>query len=127
MTVPAQVESRISVGGISVGEIVTVLQGKATLLDEAIPDSSTDLLVACTIDVSQLKGIVLMSSQDILIETNSGSAPVDTIALLANKPYFWTSDYLAACFSANITGLYVTNSSGSATALRGIYIVDPTA
>jgi len=81
-----------------------------------VPDSSTDLQVNLEIDITQIKAIYIVSTQNVTLETNSGSTPTDTIALLANKPYVWFSDsYFVNKLTADVTtGIFLTNASGSA-------------
>ena len=102
--------------------------GQVIRLDEPIPDESTDLPVALALNVTQCKGYYFVADQDLTLETNSGSAPADTVNLLAGKPLVWHPDcYLANKFGTNITALYVTNASGAETRLKAEIIVDPTA
>ncbi|MFG0247840.1 MAG: hypothetical protein ACF8OB_03050 [Phycisphaeraceae bacterium JB051] len=89
-------------------------EGEQTV-EVAVPDSSTDKQIDIVIDVSELKSLYIVSDQDVTIETNDGSAPDDTIALKAGIPLMWesVSGYFSNPFSTDITGLYITNSSGS--------------
>ncbi|NIO43789.1 MAG: hypothetical protein GTO41_28705 [Burkholderiales bacterium] len=89
----------------------------------SVPDSTTDLLVNFTLDISQLKSIYMVSDQNLTVETNDSAAPQETIALLADKPLMWQNDSYYACpFAGDITKLYLTNSSGS-TALFNLEVV----
>lgn len=128
MAVPAQVSSGISVGGISVERDRAVSYGQVIQIDEDIADSTTDGEVACVVDISQLKAVIIEFDQDVILETNDGSAPDDTFSLLANVPLFWTDDYIAVAgiFTADITALFVTNASGSTATFRATFIIDPT-
>jgi hypothetical protein len=88
---------------------------------------ANDQLVALAIDVSQVKAIVILSDQDLLLETNSSSSPAQTLSLKANVPYFWyTNKPVAMVFSTDITALYITNASASAAAFKMEILVDPT-
>jgi hypothetical protein len=128
MTIEARVSTGISVGGVSIDRDRPMNYGQVLQINEPIADQVTDGLVACTVDISQLKAVTIESDQDVTLETNDGSAADDTFALLANVPLFWTSDYLAVAgiFSADITALYVTNDSGSTANFKATFIVDPT-
>lgn len=96
-------------------------------LSESIPDSSTDLLVAFTLDYSQCKTFVMWADQDITVETNNGSTPDDTFSLTAGIPVAWSAGQAATCpITTDITALYVTNSSGSAANLNIRCLADPT-
>lgn len=110
---------------ITKDEIVSA--GSEQNIDESIPDSSTDLLVNWTCDYSALKGLFIVSDQDIVLETNDGSSPDNTISLTANVPLLWTAEgYLTNPFTADVTALYVTNASGSAANLKIRSLYDPT-
>jgi hypothetical protein len=97
-------------------------------INETVADSVTDgLIVVPTIDVSAVKSFILLSDQDVLIETNSGSAADDSISLLAGVPYVWNTDsYDAFLLTVDVTALYVTNASGAAALIRMEALVDAT-
>lgn len=83
-------------------------------LDIAVPAATTDKLVNLAIDVSELESLFLLSDKDVSIETNSGSAPDNTIALTANVPVVW----YAGCgysnpLTADTTKFYITNAGAS--------------
>lgn len=105
-----------------------VVEGGLVLqLDEPIPDSSSDLEIELVIDVSQVQGILLVSDQDVTIETNDGSSPDDTISLKAGIPYVWyDGKYDALVFGSDVTSIFVTNASGSDARLQMLCVVDPT-
>ena len=98
-------------------------------LEVAVPDSTTDKEVVVAIDVSQLVSIVMVSDQDLTIETNDGDTPDDTIALAANVPYVWNADqygYADTKLTVDVTALYLTNASGAAATFRAEILQDPT-
>lgn len=127
MSLAATLRHVLAVGGIEVDKVISYSQGQALLIDESIADSTTDGLVACTVDISQLKACIIVAvGGDMTLETNNGAAPTDTINLLDGVPFVWSSDYLADHFTGDITALYMTNSSGGASVLVAVFIVDPT-
>lgn len=93
----------------------------------AVPGATADVLVAAAIDVSQMKGLYIESDQDITIETNSSSAPDDTLTIKANKPLQWYADCgLANPLTVDVTALYLTRGgAGDATVLIR-WLVDST-
>ena len=96
-------------------------------IDESVADSSTDFLITGTLDVSAVQALYINSTQNVTLETNSGSAPADTISLKANVPYIWTTDsYDAMKLATDVTAFYVTNASGSAAQLRIEALTDAT-
>jgi len=83
-------------------------------LEVAIADSVTDQQVNVAIDVTAVKSILMTSDQDLTVETNDGTTPTDTINLIAGVPYLWTTDqYFTNLLTADVTALYLTNSSGA--------------
>lgn len=98
---------------------VTVTGSGLPGLDESIPDSSTDLAVTYSLDVSAVVGFFMVSDAAVTIETNDGTTPDDTMTLTAGVPYVWyTGKPEAFAFTTDITALYVTNSSGGAARLQ---------
>lgn len=92
-------------------------------VDETIPANSTDLLVALTLDVSQLKVLYMLATADMTLETNSSSSPVHTITLKAGVPRVWTSTDGSTSPVANtdVTALYVTSTAGGTLKIRAGY------
>lgn len=112
---------------VGITKSVVCTGGQVIRLDESIPDESTDLAVALALDVSQIKGLYIVSDQDLTLETNSGSAADDTIALVAGVPLVWHPGcYMTNPLATDVTALYVTNASGAAARLQAEIIVDPT-
>lgn len=94
---------------------------------ETIADSSTDFQINVAIDVSAVKSFYLVSSQNVTVETNSGSSPADTLTLTANDPYVWTTDSLDTFqLGTDVTAFFVTNASGSSATLDLVAVVDAT-
>lgn len=93
----------------------------------SVPDSSTDLQVVMGVDISEIKSAFVVSDQDVTIETNDGTTPADTFAMNANRPLDWDDESpVSNPFSADITGLYITNASGSAATVRVRIVLDAT-
>jgi hypothetical protein len=96
-------------------------------LDEVVGLAATDLLVAMAFLVAKLQGIYLVASQDLTLETNSGSAPGNTLALKANRPYKWDAgSYFTNKFTVDVTAFYFTNTSGVEATVKMAAIVDAT-
>lgn len=113
-------------GSNSLSKQKTVTGGQELNISEAISANQTDLLIACVIDVSQLKSIYMLASQNMTIETNSATVPGTTIVLDANEPYVWHSDSPQAnpFGSTDVTALYVTNTTAGDLDIRAL--IDPT-
>lgn len=89
-------------------------EGEQTI-EVPVSDSVADKQVDISIDVSEIKSLFLVSDQDVTIETNSDSAPDDTIALKANIPLIWenVSGYYSNPLTTDVTALFITNASGT--------------
>lgn len=96
-------------------------------IDVSVPDSSTDMFVELSLDISEIQTIYILSDQAITLETNDGTTPGDTIVLVANKPLTWEVDSgHDNLFTVDVAALYVTQSSGSAARLQIEALTDPT-
>lgn len=88
--------------------------------DVVVPANSTDLLVAYTLDYSQCKGFFLLADANMTIETNSSSAPAQTITLTANVPVAWMTGAGVCPITADVTALYVTSVAGGNLTIRSL-------
>jgi hypothetical protein len=113
--------------GGSVNSSKTYTASAQLSIDESVPDSSTDLQVACDVDISEIEALILHSDQALTVEANSGAGSGGSVTLSADVPYIWTTDSPESLvFTADLTDLYLTNSSGSAARFRLECIYDPT-
>jgi hypothetical protein len=103
------------------GTLLTQIDG------ESVADSETDYEIVVALDVSAIQAIIITSDQDVTLETNSGAAPDDTIALTANNPYVWyTGSYYTNLLTTDITSIFITNASGSTATIDVLALVDAT-
>lgn len=122
-----EIKQEVIHAGGSVSSSKSYSGGLQISLDESIADSATDLEVNLALDVSEIKSLFILSSEDVLLETNSGSVPDDTIDLKAGVPYVWNTDsYDANKLATDVTAFFITNSSGAAAQLQAEFIYDPT-
>jgi hypothetical protein len=119
--------------GESIVKAVERTAGAEVNIDETIPADTADVAVAFAMDVSQCKGLYLVSDVDVVIETNSSGSPVNTFTLTAGVPYLWMQgdaamrDTAGAAVTTDITSLFVSNADPEADALLQIRsLVDPT-
>ena len=116
-------------GGVIQSGGVQKTAGQLIQIDENIPQSQTDALIALALDVSQIKALFMMCDTAITLETNSSSAPDNTIALVANVPITWAQGDANACpLTVDVTALYATNGAvgSGGSQLKIIALVDPT-
>lgn len=93
----------------------------------AVPPTTSDQLVNFAMDVDQIKSIYMKSNVDLTVETNSDSAPDDTIELLAGIPYIWhTGSYFTNLLTTDVTALYLTNDGAVAAAFELEVVHDST-
>ena len=93
----------------------------------AVPPTTSDQLVNFALDVGQIKAIYMKSNVDLTVETNSSSAPDDTISLLAGIPYIWyTGSYFTNLLTTDVTALYLSNAGAVAAAFELEVVHDST-
>jgi hypothetical protein len=72
----------------------------------------SDREVSVAFTLAALKGYYIVSDQALTLETNSSSAPTDTIILAAGKPLVWNeSSGNAKHFTADVTKFFFTNAA----------------
>ena len=121
-----QFTEKVVIGGESTSQLNALTAGLRIAISEQIAIAN-DVLVALSVDVSQVKGVYILSDQDVTLETNNSGSPTNTLALKANIPYVWyTNKYHSLVFSSDITALYVTNASAAAANLTIEILTDPT-
>ena len=120
----------ISGGGANYSETKAYTGSANVSISESVADSTTDgQVIVPSIDVSALQAVYINSDQAVVIETNDGSSPDDTLTLVANVPYVWTSDSYDTCkltTDIGVNGVYVTNASGAAANIEMEFLLDAT-
>lgn len=99
--------------------------GELSPREVTVPPSTDNLLVNLAIDVDKLKCIYLHSDQDLTFETNDPDAPEpptgNVIELKTDNPYIWyEGSYFANLLTVDVTKVYLTNASETATAILKI-------
>lgn len=117
----------ITANGTSITGRDSVSSGGSLSIDESIPAPSTDQLVACTIDQSQLKAFFMLCDRALVVHTNT-LAGDDDITLAAGVPLIWTVNSGTTCpITQDITtGLHVVLGSGAAARFQAEFVYDPT-
>ena len=113
--------------GVSRSKTVVNDQVGVSLLDaEPVATAETDFEVGFELDVSACKSFYLLSSQDVLFETNAIDATGGTaISLLAGIPYIWhVNAYDSFLFTDDIAVVYVTNVSGETALIDCVALYD---
>jgi hypothetical protein len=113
--------------GVSVQSSREYSGGQQIAINEIIISGATNQLVSLALDVSQIQSLILVSSRNVTLKTNNATTPTNTINLVANVPYIWNIDsYDTNKLTADVTSLFVTNSSGADALLRISAVLDPT-
>lgn len=103
-----------------------VVEGEQNI-DVTVPASTNDVHVAANIDVSALALVFIVSNQTITLETNSPSAPDETITVTADKPLVWYSGCgWANPLETDITALYLSRAGAGAATVNIRYAYDAT-
>lgn len=108
------IATRITRGGIAVVDTTyTQTADAAQEIDTTIPASSTDYPLAVgTIERAKVKSFALWFSTDVTLKTNSTGSPAETWTLKANDVFVWNANHpIAIPFSADLTEIYITNST----------------
>jgi hypothetical protein len=117
----------VSGEGENISKSVVIEAGALFKVEEEIPASVANALVAAEIDVSQVKGLFFLSDRDLTVKTNSSSTPANTLNLKANEPQTWNEKSgLVSPLTVDVTALYVSNAAASPATLQIIVIYDPT-
>lgn len=94
-------------------------------IEVEVATAETDFEIACVLDVSELESLYIVSSETVTFETNDGAAPDETIALVADVPYIWTSSsYHTNLLATDITALFITNASGATATVNMEFLYD---
>ena len=122
------ISRNVTGGGLSVSQDTTVTGDSTITVNTSVADSVTDQLLTISLDQSLLKGYYIHSTFAITVETNSSSAPTDTIVLVANVPLVHgaTTDLYTGLITADVTAIYLTNASGSTATVKMVFEQDAT-
>lgn len=96
--------------------------------DGSIATGVTDQELELAFDFADVKSCVLYSTKNITLETNSASAPDDTIALTATKQRVYNTDMPTGSrlFTADVTKIFITNASGATADIKIRILIDGT-
>lgn len=113
-SVTVGVSRQLSAGGDALSGTVVITGGTKQEKSQSFAANTTDVLIPFAFTRAALKEIWISTDKNVTLETNSGSAPDDTIALAAGDPYHWrATNGVKQPFAADVTGLYFTNGAGA--------------
>jgi hypothetical protein len=83
--------------------------------------STADQLYTTSIDVSEIEVLFIYADGAVTMETNSSSAPAQTLVFAANKPLVWVRGMPVTCpLTTDVTALYFTVAGGSIVNIYGV-------
>jgi hypothetical protein len=103
-----------SLNNITAGDDINVTCDAKTVFQESITNGSTNVEYILAIDYSQIQLISIHANYAMTVKTNSSGSPTDTVTLVAGKAQIYKASDGSGCpITADVTKIYVTNSSGS--------------
>jgi hypothetical protein len=81
--------------------------------DGTIAANATDSYIDIAWPTTGAQSLCLWSDTNLTVKTNSSTAPVQTIALLANVPLEWGTGMGTNPITSAVTSLYVTNATAN--------------
>jgi LysM repeat protein len=113
---------KIAVAGVEITTLNSYTYSgykEVTVGTDELVGGATNIQVDWAFNRSRGKFFYMLASVDMTVKTNSTSAPGNTIALVANKPYYWAYDSgIAQPLAADVTTIYASVPGGSAGTLQ---------
>lgn len=126
MSFTATITETISIGGLQVTSTNSYTDSAETKIDEAVPTAST-VEIALVQDVTETALVYIVSDQDVEIDFNVDQAGVPAISAFAGVPYVWhTKSYFTDLLTADITKVFITNTSGTTANVQIRFLYDAT-
>ena len=104
-------------GGLTKTDDITKTASARVAVEEDVATAETDFEITVpTIDISAATLIYIMSTQNVLFETNANDATDgNTLTLIANEPYVWWTGapFVNVLTEDIVTNVFVTNASGA--------------
>lgn len=106
---------------------ISITSGGGLSIDETIVAPATDQTVACVIDQSQLKAMIMLSDVGLEVHTNTLGG-TDDITLVANQPLIWHNlmPGVACPITADITALHIVLGGSTNARFQAEFVYDPT-
>ena len=102
------------------------VQGDSQLaILQLVPAATVDQEILAAIDISLAKMVMIKSTQDVTIKTNSTGAPDDTLAMTANIPRVWRDgDYNAIFLTADVAKFFISNATANEATVQILALID---
>lgn len=109
----------------SLNATIEVTAGAVAHLDAEAIAAATDAEIEIAFPYANIKAYYLLSTVSCTVETNSSSAPDDSISLTANVPKTYiTGGGMTSEFTADVTSIFVTAAAAGTLTIYVAY--DPT-
>lgn len=118
-------DQTVGISGTPPVQMSTIADGlKVAMVN--VPAATTDQPVAIAFDKDNIKSVLITTTKDVTLKTNSPSSPANTHLVKANGPVIWTEDMSAAnpFAAADVTALFLTNASPTDEAVVYITILE---
>ncbi len=117
----------LKTAGETIAKPVTQTYPGSVSHDVTVNNGASNQALALTLPSANIKGVYIVSSADVTLETNDGTTPDETFTLKAGIPLLWFADldYFANPFATDLTGLYFTNSSGQQATVQIRFLTEP--
>lgn len=116
----ARVTTAVVDGDTSFSTSTTTTVTTVVTMEETVGPSVTDQAHVVGIDISELDVFYMVADGALTVQTNDGTTPADTFTLVANQPVIFLNGGTNP-FSADVTALYLTNASSTATVTFKLY------
>jgi hypothetical protein len=128
MGIAATLTIAISVDGVVRTGSIPRSEGNRISYKETLAQNLTNEEIAGVIDVSALEMLWIKSNKDMVLKTNDGTTPDDTLTLVAGEPQAWASGTDIVCpLGTDVTAFFATTGAAVGdTVLEMEFILDPT-
>jgi hypothetical protein len=84
-------------------------------IDSSFPASTTNQSVSIAWVVANTQALVMLSTKDMTVKTNSSGSPANTISLKAGIPLIWRASpgYYSNPFTVDVTSFFVTTTAAN--------------
>ncbi len=119
------VNSAITGDGAGINSKASVQTPGADKNEVILAPNSVNVEIDMAIDISTVKGLVLLATADTTLKTNSTSAPDDTINLFAGRDNTFIDGQGEVQFGTDVTKIYASSLNGGTLTIWNFYDSTP--
>ncbi len=124
MSYTMTVQTVVAVEGQSLTGTATAQADAIDKRSVVLEEAAANVEILQSLDISEVKGLVLLCSADATLKTNSSSDPDDTIALTAGRSVSWLTGQGTIPLTQDVTSIYASCAEGGT--LQMWFLSDPT-